>query len=275
MTTADKTALITGATDGLGRAVALVLAWPGMRLILHGRDEKRGAEVVKAAMGKGAEARFERADLSSLADVQRFGHDIARSETALHLLINNAGIGFGPPLQKRQIGADGHELRFTVNYLAPVLLTDILMPVLRAAAPARIVNVASAGQHPIEFDNLMLERGYSGSRAYRQAKLAMIMWTFDLAEKLKRDGIAVNALHPATFMNTTMVRQGWGVPMSKVSTGVKAVLNLASVVPDDMTGVYFDGLKTAQPDRQAFDAPARARLRQATEQLLASFQTNM
>ncbi len=105
---------------------------------------------------------------------------------------------------------DGHELRFPVNYLAPFLLTHKLLPVLRRSAPARIDNIASIGQQPIDFDDVMVEKAYDGMRAYRQSKLAQVMFTFDLALDLAGSGVTANALHPATLMNTKIIYERWG-----------------------------------------------------------------
>jgi NAD(P)-dependent dehydrogenase (short-subunit alcohol dehydrogenase family) len=265
-----KTVLITGATNGLGRAVAARLSQPGVTLLLHGRDRKRGAEVVADAERAGARAAFYRADFAALREVRALGEQVASEHPGLHLLINNAGIGFGAPGSRRETSADGHELRFAVNYLAPVLLTQCLLPMLVAAAPSRIVNVASVGQQAIDFDDVMLARGYSGVRAYRQAKLALIMWTLDLAEVLRPTGVTVNAVHPATFMDTHMVHEAGVTPTSTVEEGARAVLNLA--VGDagaKMTGGYFDGLSPARPKVQAYDEGARERLRRLTQDLIA------
>ena len=162
----------------------------------------------------------------------------------------------------RQVSADGHELRFAVNYLAGFLLTRLLLPQLRENAPARIVNVASAGQQAIDFDDVMLTHGYSGSRAYCQSKLAQILFTVDLAAELEGTGVTVNALHPATYMNTTMVRQAGVTPWSTVEQGAEAILNLAtSAALADHSGLYFDGLREARAQAQAYDPDARARLR--------------
>lgn len=263
------TIIVTGSTDGLGRAVALELAAPGKRLILHGRNPERGEEVRRGAMKKGAEAQFHRADFASLAEVRTLAETVGREVETVDLLINNAGIGFGPPLQRRQTSVDGHELRLAVNYLAPYLLTERLRPMILAGAPSRIINVASAGQHPIDFSNLMLTDGYSGSRAYRQAKLAMIMWTMELAAELGPQGVTAVSLHPATFMNTTMVRQAWGVPMSSVAQGVAAVMNLVEMgIRPELNGAYFNGLTRASPHAQAHDAAVRRQLMERTGELV-------
>ena len=144
---------------------------------------------------------------------------------------------------ERQTSADGHELRFAVNYLSGFLLAYRLLPLLKAAAPSRIVNVASLGQHPIDFDDVMITKNYSGSRAYAQSKLAQIMFTIDLAEELKGSGVTVNSLHPATYMNTTMVSAGGITPISTVEQGGAAILHLVS--GDDVagkSGLFFNGM---------------------------------
>src|SRR6202040_3398234 len=131
------------------------------------------------------------------------------------------------PGSGRQTSADGHELRFAVNYLSGFLLTHLLLPLLKASAPARIVNVASAGQQAIDFSDVMLTRHYSGAAAYRQSKLAQILFTVDLADELKGSGVIANTLHPSTYMNTTMVRQSGTSPISRVEDGAAAILQLA------------------------------------------------
>ncbi|TIN31945.1 MAG: SDR family NAD(P)-dependent oxidoreductase, partial [Mesorhizobium sp.] len=178
------------------------------------------------------------------------------------ILISNAGVGTGGEGAKRQVSADGYEMRFAVNYLAGFLLSSELLPLLKASAPARIVNVASAGQQAIDFDDINLARGYSGVRAYCQSKLAQILFTIDLAEQLEGSGVTVNALHPASYMDTTMVRQAGITPWSSVETGADAILNLAiSPALEGRSGLYFDGQREARADAQAYDEKARSRLR--------------
>jgi NAD(P)-dependent dehydrogenase (short-subunit alcohol dehydrogenase family) len=266
-----QTVLVTGSTDGLGRKVAERLGMTGAHVLLHGRDRSRGEQVRKAVESAGGAATFHQADFSSLAEVHRLAEAIRGEHDRIKLLINNAGIGFGPRGQPRQTSADGHELRLAVNYLAPVLLTNLLLPPIEAAAPARIVNVASAGQREIDFGDPMLTRGYTGQRAYRQSKLALIMWTLDLAEELKSRGITVNSLHPATFMDTHMVHESGISPASSVDAGADAVMQLA-LSPDleGWTGLYFDGLERARPEPQAFDREARRLLAELTERLIGT-----
>jgi NAD(P)-dependent dehydrogenase (short-subunit alcohol dehydrogenase family) len=265
------TVLVTGATDGLGRVVAERLGATGATVLLHGRNRARGEQVLGTVEAAGGRATFYQADFGSLAEVHRLADAIRRDYDRLKLLINNAGIGFGPRGQARETSTDGHELRFAVNYLAPVLLTNLLLPLLEADVPARIVNVASAGQQELDFNDPMLTRGYTGQRAYRQSKLAMIMWTLDLAEELKTRGITVNTLHPATFMDTHMVHESGISPTSSVKEGADAVMHLAlSRDLEGWSGLYFNGLERARPEPQAFDREARRLLAELTERLIGA-----
>jgi NAD(P)-dependent dehydrogenase (short-subunit alcohol dehydrogenase family) len=261
----QQVVLITGSTDGLGREVATRLGATGAHLIVHGRNLERGREVVEEIMGGGAgTARFYAADLASLNQVRELGNAILRDYGRIDVLINNAGIGSTSP--ERQVSADGHELRFAVNYLSGFLLTRMLLPRIVESAPSRIINVASAAQTPIDFDDVMLETGYDGGRAYGQSKLAQILFTMDLAEELEGQGVTVAALHPATYMNTNMVLSSGRTPMSTVEEGAAAVLNLVTS-PGLESGQYFNGQRPARANDQAYDADARARLRALSRQL--------
>ena len=254
-----KVVLITGATDGLGRGLARAVAGAGGIVLVHGRSQARIDEMLAELPG----ARGYRADLSSLEEVRRVAGEVRDAEPRLDVLVNNAGIGTG----ERELSQDGFELRFAVNYLAGFLLTRELLPALEASAPARIVNVASAGQMPIDFDDVMLERDYSGVRAYCQSKLAQIMFTVDLADRLDGKELTVNALHPATYMPTKMVSS----PISTLEEGVEATLHL--VADPELAGVsgrYFNGLREAAPDPQADDPQARRQLWELSEQLVGA-----
>ncbi len=258
-----KTALVTGSTDGVGRLVALGLAESGAEVLVHGRSRERGESLLAEMRRRGnAKGRFYRADLSALAEVRALAEAVLRDHPRLHLLINNAGIGSGGRQGVRETSRDGHELRLATNYLSGFLLTRLLLPRLKASAPARIVNVASLGQHPIDFEDVMLTRGYDGGRAYAQSKLAQIMFTLDLARELEGSGVTATCLHPATYMDTTMVRQAGIAPVSTVEQGAEAILNLAAgPATEGRTGAFYDGLRPARPNAQAFDEAARARLR--------------
>ncbi|HEY1364534.1 MAG TPA: SDR family NAD(P)-dependent oxidoreductase [Xanthobacteraceae bacterium] len=269
MDVGGKTCLVTGSTDGVGRRVALELGRAGARVLIHGRDRPRAESVIEALRAAGnSSARCYLADLSSLDEVRRLAAAIRRDDQRLDLLINNAGIGSAAGGRQRRTSADGHELRFAVNYLAGFLLTRLLLPLLLASAPSRVVNVASAGQSPIDFDDVMLTRHYDGGRAYTQSKLAQIMFTFDLARELDGSRVTVNCLHPATYMDTTMVRESGVPPISTVDEGAAAILYLAAS-PDleGKTGLYFNGRRPARANPQAYDEAARKRLLELSRQL--------
>jgi NAD(P)-dependent dehydrogenase (short-subunit alcohol dehydrogenase family) len=265
----NRTVLVTGATDGLGRAIAGELAADGWSVLLHGRDEARGQaalEEIRARTGNG-DLRLYLADLASLDEVRQLADAVTRGEQRLDVLVNNAGIGGSGA---RRESRDGHELRFAVNYLAGYALTRRLLGLLRESAPARIVNVASAGQTAIDFGDVMLERDYDGWDAYRQSKLAQVMLTFDLADELRGTGVTATCLHPATFMPTKMVTDGGITPASTLEEGVEATLRLvADPALDGVTGRFFDGTREARPDAQAADADARRRLWALSEELTA------
>jgi NAD(P)-dependent dehydrogenase (short-subunit alcohol dehydrogenase family) len=258
-----KTVLITGSTDGVGRYVAAKLAASGARVLIHGRDSARARTLADEIRGQGhAEPIFYRADLSSLAGVRQLASAVITDHKRLDLFISNAGIGSRMLGPERRTSADGHELRFAVNYLSGFLLARLLLPLLKTSAPSRIVNVASLGQHPLDFEDVMITKGYNGGRAYAQSKLAQIMFTIDLAGELRGSGVTANSLHPATYMNTTMVREGGITPISTVEQGGEAILHLA--VGDDVakqSGLFFNGMNEAQANSQAYDVAARAKLR--------------
>ncbi|MEA2883633.1 MAG: hypothetical protein QOH32_2889 [Bradyrhizobium sp.] len=257
-----KTVLVTGSTDGVGRYVAGKLAAAGATVLIHGRDQNRATTLVDQIERAGrGNAIFYQADLSSLAGARKLAGAVTADHRRLDVFISNAGIGSRSEGAERRESTDGYELRFAVNYLAGFLLANLLLPLLKASAPSRIVNVASLGQHPIDFDDVMLTRDYSGSRAYAQSKLAQIMFTIDLARELQGTGVTANCLHPATYMNTTMVREGGITPMSTVEQGGDAILHLAT--GDDVaqkSGLFFNGMREAQANRQAYDTAARERL---------------
>jgi NAD(P)-dependent dehydrogenase (short-subunit alcohol dehydrogenase family) len=257
--------LITGSTDGLGREVALRLAADGHHVIVHGRNRERGEEVVQSIREEGrGSAAFYAADLASLDEVRGFARRILDDYDRLDVLVNSAGIwGTG---NDRRLSADGHELQFAVNYLSGYLLTRMLLPLLHESAPARIINVASVAQTPIDFDDVMMERGYTGGRGYGQSKLAQIIFTFDLAEELDGTGITVNALHPSTLMDTQMVRDAGAQPRSTVDQGARALIRLITD-PEAGSGRYFNVMEPTRANAQAYDAEARRRLRQISDQL--------
>ena len=271
---AQQVILVTGATDGLGKAVAAELAQAGSTVLVHGRsDERLDATVEEIQTHTGNDrVRPYRADFASLAQVRAMAQNVLREEDRLDVLVNNAGIGTTLRGEdERLVSDDGLELRFAVNYLAHFLLTEVITELLIAGAPARIVNVSSAGQAAIDFDDVMLERRYSGVQAYCQSKLAQVMHTFDLADELGERGVSANCLHPATYMPTKMVLAARGSAVSTLEEGTRATLRLVAAPElDDVSGRYFDGDQEAAAHAQAYDAEARARLRRLSQELTAA-----
>jgi NAD(P)-dependent dehydrogenase (short-subunit alcohol dehydrogenase family) len=269
---ATQTILITGATDGLGRGLATELAGGGAQILAHGRDDARGlatVEQIRDSTANGA-VHWLRADLASLDEVRGLADQVIAEYDELDALVNNAGIGRVLPGDGRRIESrDGYELRFAVNYLAGYLLTRLLLPLLIKSAPARIVNVSSAGQAPIDFDDPLLERDYSGIRAYCQSKLAQVLFTFDLAEEVDPVLLTANCLHPATYMPTKSVRAAGVTPVATLEDGVRSTARLVTdPALDGVSGCYFDGLVEAEPNAQARDPLARRRLHELSNRLV-------
>lgn len=267
----SQTVLVTGATSGLGRALTERLAELGATVVAHGRDADRlarMAEEIEDATGRRVDT--VRADLADLAEVDRLADTVLERHPALHALVNNAGVGFGPPDGERELSRDGIELRFAVNHLASYALARRLFDLLVASAPARIVQVASAGQLALDPEDPFTQQEYDGVTAYRRSKLAQIMATYDLAADLLGTDVTANALHPATFMDTAMVRESGQEPFSTVDEGLAATLRL--VVDPDLDGVsgrYFAGTTEAPTDPQADDPAARGWVRSLSDDLLA------
>ena len=254
----ERTIVITGATDGLGKGLATELAPSGARLILHGRNEEKGQSLLEELQPRATgELEWRRADLASLDQVRELADSLS-SEGRIDVLVNNAGIGTARP---REESEDGYELTFQVNYLAPFLLTRRLLPLIERSAPARIVNVTSAGQAPIDFEDVMLQ-------AYCQSKLALVMLTFDLAEELEGSGVTANCLHPGTYLPTNMVRQAGIEPVTALEDGIAATMRLiASPEVESVNGHYFDGTSESAPHPQAEDPEARRQLRELSAEL--------
>jgi len=238
-----KTIVITGATDGLGRQVALALAADGHRLILHGRRPEALARLrEEVAASSGADPATVRADLSSLADVRTLPEQITGVTDRVDVLVNNAGVGPGDRTgPRRPLTVDGNELCLAVNYLAAFDLTHRLLPVISTDG-GRIVNVASLGQAPIQFDDLALQDHRDDWwLPYNQSKLALITWGFTLADRLDR--VTVNSLHPGTYMPTKMVQDLGITPVHTVESGVAATLRMITDPSLDMiTGLFYDQL---------------------------------
>ena len=234
-------------------------------MLAHGRSEERLAALADELPG----ARTFRADLAALADVAALAEEVRAATDRLDVLLSNAGIGFTRARRRSAPGERGRP-RAALRRQLPRRLRADPAP---AAAPAglgagAVVQVASAGQAPIDFDDPMLERDYDGVRAYRQSKLAQIMLAFDLAHELDGAEVTATALHPGTFMPTKMVTGEGIAPLTPLEHGVDATWRLvADPALDGVTGLYFDQTRQARPEAQALDADARRALRELSARL--------
>ena len=265
-----KTFLITGATDGIGLQTAKVLAALGHRVVLHGRSEAKGKAALAAIRKEspGSDLRFFKADFFSLQQVRALAAQVRAEVPHLDVLINNAGCSF---LTRRET-TDGFEATFAVNHLAPFLLTNLLLDKLRASAPARIVNVASAAHRygVLDFDDLMSRRRYRPAQVYGCSKLANILFTRELAQRLQGSGVTVNALHPGV-VRTHIGQYNWfarligQVIMSLVAVpvaeGAKTSLFLATAPEvEGLSGGYYKECTLTDPKPHALDAASASRL---------------
>jgi NAD(P)-dependent dehydrogenase (short-subunit alcohol dehydrogenase family) len=272
-----RVCVVTGATNGIGRETALALAQLGATVVIVARDAARAAltakDIERETGNRSTEVVI--ADFASLQAVRAAAAEIARRHRAIHVLVNNAGRASG----KRMLSADGLEMTFAVNHLAPFLLTRELMPLLRAGAPARIVNVASAGEArgPIRFDDLQSERNYRGFPAYAMSKLANVLFTYELASRLVGTGITANCLHPGT-VGTNLLRQipRWLYALISpflltAAQGAETVVFLAaSPQVEGMSGGYFQKCRAVRSSKRSYDVEARVRLWNASEALVDS-----
>ena len=260
--------LVTGSTGGLGREVARALVAMGDQVIIHGRNIERGKALEKELnnVRKGS-ARFFQSDFSSLKNVDSLASDIMANYEKVDVLVNNAGIALINN-KERLMSDDDYELHFQINYLAGYHLAEKLMPLILKSDTKRIVNVSSGAAAPIDFNNIMLEDGYSPWRAYGQSKLAQVMHTIKLTEKYAASGLISNALHPSTFMDTDMVTELGFKPESSVKDGRDAVLKLINDT-DIGNGQFFDVQELSKAHEQAYDMAVRNTLWDVTQKLIA------
>jgi NAD(P)-dependent dehydrogenase (short-subunit alcohol dehydrogenase family) len=259
--------LITGATDGIGLELARQLLARGVsNLIIHARAEQRGRTVVEelTAAFPGHGITLVPADFTSLREVVGLASHLVAHDIRLSVLVNNAGIAATP----QALTQDGFDAIWQVNYLAPVLLTSLLQPVLLRSA--RVVNVTSAS-HSMDYlyQFTLPTSGYLQAVTYCQSKLALIMWTYELAEALAGTGISVNAVNPGTYVDTKMVRQTGGVPQTKLADGAAPIVRL--VLAQDVVGVtgcYFDRFDPCPSAPMTYDRTIRTRLKSLTNSLL-------
>jgi retinol dehydrogenase 12 len=272
------TCMITGASSGIGRATALALAGMGARMVLICRDRGRGEETMAEIVAKtgNSDVWLLLADLSSQAEVRRVAADFLASDRPLHVLINNAGV---VNLQ-RTVTVDGIESTFAVNHLAYFLLTELLLDRLRRSAPARIVNVASDAHKfgALDFDDLGNERRYRAMRVYGQSKLANILFTNELAQRLEGSGVTANSLHPGAVATglgknngawaralIALLRPFFRTPDNGAATSVYLA---SSPEVEGVSGKYFANCRQHRPSRAAQDPDAARRLWDISERLV-------
>ena len=266
----DKVVLVTGANSGIGRAASLALAKMGATVVMVARNKERGeaarSEIIRESQNSSVDLLL--ADLSSLESVRQLATEFQRKYSKLHVLINNAGL-FN---QRRHVTMDGYEDTFTTNYLAPFLLTNLQLDLLKASAPSRIINVSSVGHYNghINFDDLNLEKEYGGWKAYGQSKLALVLFTHELAKKLQGTGVTVNAVHPGTVATNIWSRPlgpvGFIMALPKLfmttpKQGAETIVYLASS-PDakDLNGEYLEKLKTKKSSDESYNEDIAQRL---------------
>ena len=270
-----RVCVVTGATRGIGRATAEGLARLGATVVLTARRPEEGevvARVIREA-GKGT-ADVIPVDLSSQASIREAAAEIRRRYPRLHVLVNNAGV----ITRRRQVTVDGIELQFAVNHLAYFVLTHLLLDALKAGAPSRIVNVTS-GAHAgarIDFDDLMGERRYEPVRAYSQAKLANVLFTYELARRLRGTGVTANCLHPGVIA-TKLLADYVGVPFAAGAArlfggspergGETSIYLAASPEVEGVSGRYFENCRPARSSPASYDEDLARRLWEVSERL--------
>ena len=264
-----RVCLVTGANRGIGQATAEGLAARGASVILVCRRMEDGEAVARQIAGQGCpQPAVVGADLSSQASIRQAAAEIQARHAQLHVLINNAGII--PP--RREVTVDGLELQFAVNHLAYFLLTNLLLPQLRAGAPSRIVNVSS-GAHShasMDFDDLQSERQYHPNDVYSRTKLANVLFTYELSRRLGGTGVSANALEPG-IVATRMLDAYMGAPSTfgaSPAEGAETSIYLASAPAlTGVTGKYFARKKAVSSSRESYDEASARRLWEVSERL--------
>ena len=263
----DKTILVTGSTDGIGKQTALELARMGAQVLVHGRSQDRAEAAVAEIRRATANERVEPvvADFASLRQVREMAAEILGEYERLDVLVHNAGVF----MTERQMSKDGIEMTLAVNHVAPFLLTHLLLDLVKRSAPARIITVSSTTHQnaQINFDKLHGHGPFSGHEAYAMSKLANVLFAFELADRLAGAQVTSNALHPGVI-NTKLLRTGYGAQGADLEAGAATPVYLASS-PDvaTVTGQYFARQRPATPSPLAHDRELRQAVWQASERL--------
>ncbi len=271
MRTKQKTILITGATDGIGLETARMLVALGHSVLLHGRSPAKLEEVEKTLSALTDAGRVESyvADLSRMADVEALAKAVAAKHDRLDVLINNAGV-FRTPVPVLENGLD---VRFMVNTMAPYLLTQRLLPLMGTSG--RVINLSSAAQSPVDPEALVGNRSLGEMPAYAQSKLALTMWSFELARKLGQKGPAIIAVNPGSMLGSKMVKEAFGVVGGDIRIGAEILCRAA--LADEFaaaSGRYFDNDagQFAAPHPDALDPRKNDTVVGAIETVLAEIQ---
>jgi NAD(P)-dependent dehydrogenase (short-subunit alcohol dehydrogenase family) len=265
----DKTILITGSTDGIGQQCAVELAHMGARVILHGRNPSRGKAVLehirKESQNGGVDLFL--ADFASLHHVRRMADEVLAKYPGIDVLVNNAGVY----LRNRQLSEDGYEMTFAVNHLAHFLLTNLLLDALKTSAPSKILVVSSEAHQNarLDLDNLQGEKRYEAYSIYSMSKLANLLFTYELAERLKDTSVSVNALHPGVIA-TKLLHAGFGsFGGSPVEKGAQRVLHLiTSPTMNGISGKYFVNNIEQQSSAESRNRKLQAELWKLSEKLV-------
>ena len=272
-----KVVLITGGTSGIGKAAAKALAGMGAEVVVAGRNRQKGEGALQEIRSESGNNRVSLllADLAAQAEVRRLAKEFRASHARLDVLVNNAGLY----KTRRTETPDGIEMTLAVNYLAPFLLTNLLLDLLKKSAPSRVINVSSEAERwgKIDLDDLQSERRYRGFPVYGKSKLANIMFTYELAERLRGTGVTANCMHPGS-VNTNMGKNERGVGillfrafkpfMRTPKKGADTLVYLAAS-PDvqGRTGEYFIDREVATPSKEAYDGTLREQLWEVSEEL--------
>lgn len=273
----DKVCMITGATSGIGLVTAQELARMGAEIVIVGRNPQKGKKTVAAIKEATGNPHVELmlADLSEQAQIHKLVADFKQRYDRLDVLVNNAGAMFF----RREISRDGFEMTFAVNHLNYFLLTNLLLDVLKASAPARIVNIASKSHEDklLDFDDLQYEKKYRGMHAYGKSKLGNIYFTYELAQRLEGSKVTVNALHPGLVATNIGANNSWivkvflplmGLFALKPQDGARTSIYLASSPEvEGVSGKYFVECKEVPSSPQSYDKDAARRLWQMSAEM--------